>query len=105
MLALQNAQQIWGGVAAAIAPGGRDIFVPGFDEAGSPAFMRERVLQGLHRFFVFQTAMPAPEAIRERIQTGIAFDYPALTDLIAFYRAQPAATRRLYLLDVVIGEA
>jgi hypothetical protein len=103
-VAIQNCRQIWGVVPIDIADDAHRMLAPGLNPAGEAIFMREKDLLGLNRFIVFQTEKPAPHAIGERMKLGIALDYPALATLIDFYRAQPEITRRLYLLEIRIGE-
>ncbi|GAB6843727.1 hypothetical protein HNR00_003407 [Methylorubrum rhodinum] len=105
VVALQQAQRLWGFVPAEINPGQRRILLPGFGDDGAPDYMSEREQAGLHRFIVLQTRDAVPVAIEASDRPEFALDYAALAGILGFYRGQPAAARHLYLIELMIGAA
>ncbi len=103
VLAMQNVQQTWGGLAATFEAESRSIYLPGLNEAsGRPVFMREVRDRGTHRFVVMQTAEPTPVDLRSAFQDRVAFDKSLLDRAATFYASQPKSRRCLFLLELKV---
>jgi len=102
VLALQNAQQSWGFISAALNTEKSEIFVPGYNNDGSIADMSEHHWRGANRFIALQVNVPFPGNILVAMKEKIQPDSVLLQELAEFYAAQPFDERKLFALSVLV---
>ena len=104
ILVLQNARQNWGFVPAALNSNKPQILVPGYNEDGLIADMRENDWTDINRFIAFQTDVPFPQNLLVAVKEGLAPDSVLIQELAEFYCAQPFDRRNLFVLSVMVDE-
>lgn len=101
VIALQHVGQSWGPVSCYVDKKARRIMLPGRNEAGQLAHIRERKEDGLHQFIVLQTPEPPPTEFRRYLTDKIALDGTIIRQVTDFFSGQPVQ-RKLFLLEVDI---
>lgn len=99
-VAFQAAPGGWGFVPCGLSPSRRTIFLPDCDADGTPGMMCEETERGRHLFIAAQATRPFPADLGAAAMDGAVLDRALLAQFVLDYEARPAATRRLFVMDV-----